>query len=403
MPALSLMNATLNATMRGVVYSGIPFNMTVEDLALPVTQNQTDAIVRITTSALCGSDLHVYRGVNGGTPPFAMGHEAVGYVSEIGSAVSSLTVGEYVIIPDAAGHGHFQTEPTTLDFFGNGAALSDGLQCESRMPPFQYRTTRTNEMIKAEYARVPFADGNLIPIPLDHNTTNRTIEQDYLTVSDIFGTAWTGLNFAGFEAGDTVAVFGAGPVGLLAAYSAMIRGASNIYIIDHVTQRLDRAASMGFIPINFTAADPVEQILAFEPDGVMRSLDCVGMEPVNANLELQEDIVVGNMIAVTHQNGGMGQIGAWGVQSSSDGAPLGDSLSSNITFPIADFFSKALRYQSGAVDPKLVANELVELIATGKASPGQFIATADISIEEAPEYYMRFNRSEEIKVYIHFP
>ncbi|KAL1626440.1 hypothetical protein SLS56_006844 [Neofusicoccum ribis] len=366
--------------MRGVVYQGVPFEMVVQDLPMPTIGNQTDAIVRITTSALCGSDLHVYRGVNGGTPPWNMGHEALGYISEIGSAVSSLSVGDYVVIPDTANHGHLELEPTSLDFFGNGAVLSEGLQ--------------------SEYARVRFADDNLIPIPLTPETTNRSIEQDYLTISDIFGTAWTSLDFAGFEPGDTVAVFGAGPVGLLVAYSALLRGALRVYSVDHVQMRLERAASIGAIPIDFTA-DAVAQILENEPNGVMRSVDAVGMEAVNSNLEHEDGIVITQMIAVTHIAGGIGIPGVYATQENSPGAPLGSTLSPNISISMSDFFSKGLSMRSGAVDPKLVAPELVSLISSGKAQPG-FIKSAEISIEEAPEYYARFNRQEELKVYIHF-
>ncbi|KAF4811082.1 putative zinc-type alcohol dehydrogenase-like protein AdhB [Colletotrichum siamense] len=137
-----------------------------------------------------------------------MGHEAIGYISELGSAVSGLEVGDYVIIPDTVNHGRLEMEPTALDFYGNGAVVTDGLQ--------------------SEYARVRFADSNLIPIPLTHETTSITIEQDCLTISDIFATGWASLDFSGFKTGDTVAVFGAGPVGLLAAYSAVLRDASKV-------------------------------------------------------------------------------------------------------------------------------------------------------------------------------
>jgi hypothetical protein len=130
MSHLATTNATLGATMRGVMYSGIPFNVTVDDIPMPIVQDSTDVIVKITTSALCGSDLHVYRGVQGGTPPWNMGHEAIGYVLEKGNAVSALDVGDYVIIPDAVSHEHFEQEIQPLDFFGNGATLTQGLQCK---------------------------------------------------------------------------------------------------------------------------------------------------------------------------------------------------------------------------------------------------------------------------------
>ncbi|KAH6896493.1 chaperonin 10-like protein, partial [Thelonectria olida] len=205
--ALSL-NSSL-ATMRGAVMTG-PYQVHIEDLPMPVITNATDAIVRITTSALCGSDLHRYHGYMGGEPPWALGHEAMGYISELGSAVSSLEVGQYVVIPDNGAIGHID--------MGVGTGPLTGL-------PFG----GANGGLQAEYARVPFADMALIPVPLTAETTNTSVEQDYVTVSDVFATGWIGLTMSGFQAGDTVAVWGAGPVGLLAAYSATIRGASHVF------------------------------------------------------------------------------------------------------------------------------------------------------------------------------
>ncbi|KAI9045853.1 glutathione-independent formaldehyde dehydrogenase [Aspergillus affinis] len=371
----------LNATMRGVVFDGTPFQVSVVDLPRPNIINHTDAVVRITTSAICGSDLHMYHGFQGGTPPWGMGHEAIGYISELGNAVSSLAVGDYVVIPDNVGSGHLEMEPESLQSYGGGSGL-DGLQ--------------------AEYARVPFADDSLIPVPLTHNSTNSSIERDYLTVSDIFATGWSAVDYSGFEPGDTVAVFGAGPVGLLAAYSALLRGASRVYSVDHVPMRLERAASIGAIPINFNESDPVQQILERESLGVTRALDCVGMEAINTQGDIQEDIILQNMVGVVAQNGGLGQVGVYMAQSSSAGAPLGDTIAQNITFPVTEFFGKHLRYEAGVVDPKVLAPQLVELIAAGRAHPS-FISTASIRLEEAPRYYERFDRHEEIKVYIHFP
>ncbi|KAF4474378.1 putative zinc-type alcohol dehydrogenase-like protein AdhB [Colletotrichum fructicola Nara gc5] len=322
-----------DATMRAVVYDGVPFSMSVRDIAKPTIRNSTDVVVRVTTSAICGSDLHIYRGFMGGIPPWTMGHEAVGYVSEIGDAVS-FNVGDYVIIPDTVSSDQLELEPTSQEYFGFGNSVMGlgGLQ--------------------AEYARIPFAETNLIPIPLTHETTNSTIEHDYLTVSDVFATAWAGIDYSGFQPGDSVAVFGAGPVGLLSAYSAILRGASKVYVVDHVQQRLDIAKSIGAIPIDFAQADPVVQILAHEPSGVMRSVDCVGMEALNADLERDASIVVNQMINVTHFGGGVGQLGVFSSQDNSPGAPYGSAISPSISFPISSFFGKALSFRTGAVDPK---------------------------------------------------
>ncbi|OJJ06529.1 hypothetical protein ASPVEDRAFT_328095 [Aspergillus versicolor CBS 583.65] len=371
----------LNLTMQAVVYSGTPYNVSVMNVPRPTIINGTDAVVRITTSAICGSDLHMYHGVQGGTPPWVMGHEALGWISEVGDAVSSLSVGDYVVIPDNIATGHLDMHPPAMDSFGTGAELG-GLQ--------------------AEYARVPFAADSLIPIPLTANTTNSTIEQDYMTVSDIFATGWSAITYSGFEPGDSVAVFGAGPVGLLAAYSAILRGASRVYSIDRVPMRLERAESIGAIPINFAETDPVAQILSLEPDGVTRAVDCVGMEAVNRTGDIDENIVLENMVGVAASQGGLGQVGVYMAQASSPGAPLGDTLSPNVSFPITEFFGKHLRYEAGVVDPKVVAPELVQLIASGVASPS-FITSEAIRIEDAPRYYQRFDRHQELKVYIQFP
>jgi threonine dehydrogenase-like Zn-dependent dehydrogenase len=125
-------------------------------------------------------------------------------------------------------------------------------------------------------------------------------------LSDIFATGWEALNFAGFKAGDSVAIFGAGPVGLMALHAARIRGASRVYSVDYVPERLALAEQQGATPINFRVVDPVEQIMALEPNGVTRSIDAVGYEQVNRNLTVQSDVITRNMIAVTSTGGGMG-------------------------------------------------------------------------------------------------
>ncbi|KAJ3507447.1 hypothetical protein NM208_g15956 [Fusarium decemcellulare] len=111
-----------------VVFAGNPFEVLVQDLPVPTLQQETDAVVRITTAGICGSDLHVYRGVmGGGQVPFTIGHEAIGYISEIGSAVTSLSVGDYVVIPDTPSSGVLELESGGGAYFGNGVGL-DGLQ-----------------------------------------------------------------------------------------------------------------------------------------------------------------------------------------------------------------------------------------------------------------------------------
>ncbi|KAJ9144596.1 alcohol dehydrogenase -like domain-containing protein [Pleurostoma richardsiae] len=375
--------------MRGVVWQGNPYQMAVVDLPRPTLQVGTDVIVRVTTSAICGTDLHVYHGVYGSaTAPWGMGHEAVGIIDEIGNNVLGFSVGDHVIIPDSVGSGAVDLAESQSFAFGLGDDYGEGMGGT-----------------QAEYVRVPFATQSLIHIPTTNSSgsANGTAPSDseYLFVADIFGTAWTGLTWSGFESGDTVAIFGAGPVGLLAAYSAVLRGASRVYSVDHVPERLERATSIGAIPINFVDVDPVQAILSHEASGVTRVVDCVGFEAVNRTLQREENIVLRNAVAVLAVHGGIGNIGIYNTQRNSSGAPLGAEFPQQIDFPAADFFSKGLTWRAGPVPVLDVATELVQLIASGKARPS-FIVSSEIGIEQAPEYYERFDRHEEVKVLINF-
>ncbi|OAA35485.1 alcohol dehydrogenase [Beauveria brongniartii RCEF 3172] len=375
-----------STSMRAVAWLGQPYNVSVIDMPMPSIVNETDVVVRITSSAICGSDLHFYHGYSGSpNVPWGLGHEAVGYVSEIGDAVTSLHVGDYVIVPDNADHGHWG--PSHPLSFGVGAPDYGGLQG-------YYNTS-------SEYARVPFADTSLIPIPI--NSADREAELDYLMIADVFTTGWHSLSYSGFEAGDSVAIFGAGPVGLLAAYSAVLRGASTVYVVDHVESRLRLARSIGASTINFFDQDPVAAILALEPHGVTRSLDAVGFESINATGQMHTGVVLEQMVTVTSIYGGMGVAGVYnGGANSTSGAPLAGSLPAEIPMPVAALWRKGLQLGTGIVLPLLRAPPLLHLIASGKASPS-FVVSAEIDIESALEYYRRYSDHLESKVVIRFP
>lgn len=151
---------------------------------------------------------------------------------------------------------------------------------------------------------MPIADQILFLVPsgTDH-------ELDYLLCSDIFATAWSSITSTGFQPGDTIAVYGAGPVGLLAAYSALLRGAMRVYSIDHVEARLNRAESIGAIPIDLRKGDPSTQSLEHEPKGVKRTSDCVGMECVNPRGEKEEGYILNDAVKVTATGSGIRMTG----------------------------------------------------------------------------------------------
>ncbi|KAK1716007.1 alcohol dehydrogenase GroES-like domain-containing protein [Colletotrichum acutatum] len=367
-------------TMRAVVWEGKPYEMAVKaDIPLPHLKEPEDAIVRITTSAICGTDLHIYHGImSSAEVPYPVGHEAMGIVEEVGDAVDNLQVGDRVVVFGLPEDGVIDTDNQIfpqLDGFGLGKDFGDlgGLQ--------------------AEYVRVPFADSSLIKIP------KKLSDKEWLFLSDIFPTAWEGLSWSGFQPGDSVAVFGGGPVGLLCAYSAIIRGASLVYVVDHIPQRLAKAASIGAVPINFTkgGASASEQILALRPGGVNRSVDCCGQECVNAELKPQQDYILREAIAVTAVGGGIGIPGVYWAQEKSAGAPNAEKMKKSLSLPISDFWIKALTMKSGIVQGQPTFAALVKLVESGQARPG-FIATAEYDLDDAPKAYKRFDKRLEVKV-----
>lgn len=199
-------------------------------------------------------------------------------------------------------------------------------------------------------------------------------------------------------------VFGAGPVGLLCAYSALLRGATRVYSVDHVSSRLEKAASLGAIPVNFTEADPVETILKKEPRGVRRCCDCVGFECVNAKLEPEENTVLNNCIKLTEPTGGIGLIGLYlPGQDPTPGVPLGSDKQGLFPVLIGLLWIKGLSIQGGVVELRRLQPLLQKLIESGKAKPSVIIDEVLYGLAEVPHVYERFASHKIVKPVIQFP
>ncbi|KAJ0107713.1 uncharacterized protein J7T55_010320 [Diaporthe amygdali] len=355
----------MQSFMRAVALVGA-YNVTVIDVPKPTIVNGTDAIVRIAASAICGSDLHNYhRDLGSPESPLRIGHEAIGYIEEVGDSVETLEAGDWVVIPFAFNDGHYQYGPS----------VDAPLASETGM--------------QAEYARIPYADDSLMPVPINGSANASTIH-DYLFMSDILATGWTALDFAGLLPGDTIAVFGAGPVGQMAVLSAGIRGASKIYVVDHVQDRLDLAAAHGAIPINFVLEDPVEALLRLEPDGITRVVDCVGWEAEDVHGNVNSSIVLHQAGQLVAPQGGIGIVGVYGTGNQAQ------------TVDLKPLFMSGFSVRGGVSAPLHLGTEMLNLIAAGKVHPSS-IVSAVIDVEQAPEYYARFDRRQETKVVIEFP
>lgn len=262
--------------MKALVFYDVG-DIRLADVAEPKIQDQNDAIVRITTSAICGTDLHFIRGTVGpmekGT---ILGHEAVGIVDQIGKNVRNLNKGDRVIVPStiACGCCHLcqqgffaQCDVANPNGPESGTAFFGG---PKRSGPFQG--------CQAEYVRVPFANHNLVKISEDVS------DDKAILLSDIFPTAYFAVDIARVKVGDIVVVLGCGPVGLFTIASCKLRGVSRIFAIDCIPNRLDMARKLGAECINFNEEDPAE-VIKQATKGMMANIviDAVGVEATCPN------------------------------------------------------------------------------------------------------------------------
>ncbi len=237
--------------MRGVVFESVR-ELAVQTVPDADLQETTDALLRITSSAICGTDLHIYEGRMGDPQGMVIGHEPLGVVEAVGSSVVSVKPGDRVTVP-------------THICCGFCAACVSGrsAECLTNHPgeagaAYGYPGMGDFRGAQAELLRVPFADANCLRVP---GEPGDGWEDDFVLLADAFPSGYHAAELAGVSAGDSVAIFGAGAIGLLAALSARLRGAADVYVVDDIPDRLDKAGELGCTPIDFAAGDPVEQIL----------------------------------------------------------------------------------------------------------------------------------------------
>ncbi|MCZ6538640.1 MAG: glutathione-independent formaldehyde dehydrogenase [Chloroflexi bacterium] len=382
--------------MRAVVYKK-PFEVAVEDVDDPKILHPADAIIRITSSCICGSDLHMYEGRTAAEPGIVFGHENMGIIEEVGPAVKERKVGDRVVLPFNVACG----------FCKNCLGGFTGF-CTTVNPGFAggaYGYVSMGPWVggQAEYLQVPFADFNCLPLP-----AGTEHEANFALLADIFPTGYHGAELADVQPGESVAVYGAGPVGLMAAYSCVIRGAAEVYVVDHVKERLDKAASIGAIAINYDEADPVEQIKdRRDGQGTDKGIDAVGYQATSAGSSAvggEQDevpnIVLNNLIETVNPTGALG---IPGLYVPSDPGGVSDAAKRGaLSINFGKLFEKGLRLATGQCNVKRYNGRLRDLIISGRASP-DFVVSHEVSLEEAPGAYVKFDRREEgyTKVILH--
>ena len=382
--------------MKALTWQGTR-RVAVEEVPDPVIERPTDAIVRITSSAICGSDLHLYELLG----PFLdrgdiLGHEPMGVVVEVGSEVTNLSVGDRVVIPFTISCGHCffcrqglqsQCETTQVREYGSGATLFGYTKLYGQVPGGQ-----------AEYLRVPLADYNHIKVASD------LPDDRYLFLSDILPTAWQGVEYANVPDGGTLAVMGLGPVGQFVSRIGVHRG-YRVLAVDPVAERREMASRHGVETFNLSD-DVVSELRDLtEGRGADAVVDAVGMEAhgnpgvgiVQKAVGLLPDALAQQMM----DKAGIDRLAA--LHASIDAVRRGGTVSLSGVYagdadimPMKTMFDKQVSLRMGQCNVKRWTDDLLPLVEDLSDPLGVMdLTTHSAPLEDAPALYETFQRKED--------
>jgi threonine dehydrogenase-like Zn-dependent dehydrogenase len=390
--------------MKAVVFHGIG-DIRLDDVPEPKILCQTDAIVRITASAICGTDLHFIRGtVPGMVPGTILGHEAVGIIEEVGKDVRNLRRGDRVVIPSTIGCGncaycrqgyYAQCDVANPNGPTSGTAFFGGGKDSG---PFHG--------LQAQYARIPFAHVGPVKLP------DTVSDEKAILLSDIFPTGYFGAKLAEICQGDTVAVFGCGPVGQFAILSAQLLGAGRVIAIDTIPSRLEMARAQGAEVVDFNEECPVSTIKRLTCGiGVDRAIDAVGVDammphsgPAAAKAKKNEDEFKRELEKIApeqHPHEGNwipgnapSQALAWAVEGLAKAGTLsiiGVYPETEERFPIGTAMNKNLTINSGNCNHRKYLPLLVELVRNGSVDPEEILTQRE-PLMNVIEAYKAFDK-----------
>lgn len=364
--------------MKALVYNG-PKDVSVKEVPDAKIEKATDVLVEITTTNICGSDLHMYEGRTNVETGKVLGHENLGKVVEVGKAVDTIEVGDYVCLPFNIGCGFCENCERGLTGFclTTNPGTAGAAYGFAGMGPYSGG--------QAEFLRVPYADFNCLKLPEDVEEK----QNDYVMLADIFPTGWHGTELAGIKPGDCVVIYGAGPVGLMATLSASIRGASKIIVVDQHPDRLKIAKDLGAIPVDQSKGDAASQVLELT-DGLGADCGCeaVGYQAHDHHGHEVPNITMNNLVKSVKATGGIGVIGVFIPQDPGAGDKLAQQ--GKLAFDFGSFWSKGQKIGTGQANVKAYNRKLRDLIAEGKAKPS-VIVSHELSLDEAPEAYKNFD------------
>ncbi|MFA7478980.1 MAG: zinc-dependent alcohol dehydrogenase [Vulcanimicrobiota bacterium] len=379
--------------MKALVFHG-KMDVRVETVPDPQLLNPKDAIVQVTRTAICGSDLHLYHGLMPALEPGdILGHEFTGVVLEVGSKVRHLKKGDRVVVPFTISCGNCfhckKHEYSLCDNSNTNPTLQEAAYGASTAGLYGY-----THMLggyaggQAEFVRVPFAEVGCLKIP------DQVSDERALFLSDIFPTGFQAVENAGVGEGDTVAVWGCGPVGLFAIKSAQMFGPEKVIAIDGVDERLELARKIGAVVVDYRTENPLTRIPELTGGrGADCCIDAVGMESHGFGpgaiydkakhlLRLQTDRpnVLRQAIQTCRKGGTVSIPGVYGG--------LIDKLN------LGSAFGKGLTFKMGQTHVQKYMKPLLEKIVNGEIDP-TFLITHRDSLLDAAEAYRRFSDKED--------
>ena len=363
--------------MRAVVYHG-PRNVSVDEVRDAEIEKPTDALIRITTTNICGSDLHMYEGRTDVEVGKVLGHENMGEVIEVGAGVARLKVGDMVCLPFNIGCGFCKNCEAGLTGFCLTANPG------SAGAAYGYADMGPYNGGQAELLRVPYADFNALVLPEDA----REKEADYVLLSDILPTGYHGTELAQVGIGDSVVIYGAGPVGLMAAMSARLRGADQVLVVDRQPDRLKLVEAMDATPVDDSAGDAVQKVLDATRGGADRGIEAVGYQAHDHEGHESPGVTVNNLIQAVRPTGRIGVIGVFVPEDPTATDDL--AKAGKFAFDFGTFFFKGQSIGTGQANVKRYNRQLRNLIHRDKLKPS-VIVSQELALDQAAEGYKKFD------------
>ena len=398
--------------MKAVVFHGVG-DIRIQDVPDPKIEDPADAIVRLTASAICGTDLHFIRGtVSGMKSGTILGHEGVGVVEELGPNVRNFEIGDRVVIPSTIACG--ACSYCRAGYFAQCDIANPGGKRAGTAFFGGPETSGGFDGLQAEKARIPYAHTGMVKLPDDVS------DDQAILLSDIFPTGWFGAKLAEITKGDTVVVFGCGPVGQFTIASVKLMDAGRVFAVDCHEDRLAMARRQGAEVINYEKENPVEAILELTNGiGVDRAIDAVGIDATRAHhgpaakeseklaSEFEEELKAVAPKTNPHNGNwqpgdGPSQVLQWAVQVLAKAGTLsiiGVYPAQARVFPIGEAMHKNLAINMGNCNHRRYIPHLIELVRSKAIDPADILTHA-VPLDSALEAYKAFDarRTGWIKV-----